>query len=753
MRSRGLLSLLVVLSLGLSACTKDSSTEQGVISDSVGGVRAEWSSIDAAEAAPEGPLVSVAATVPAQGGRPGLVVGRVTAPGAPSVATVWHVDAVGPDDGVSLEVGEGDAAVHEAVSIGDKVYALGSRWHDGVAHPFLRSSEDGKVWSAVDLPADVVERGISLARLAGEASTGPFVAGLDEEDKPVVVMVQDGDIVTLPTPDYGRVTAISGLAASKKRLAVLVAIERDAGGKEIRPFTSSDVGATWDAHASLSSTEPSINGVASVPGGFVATGYSLRGTNYLAASWFSKNGASWRVETSLPSVPGHASGWSSWASAPTVSGKNVYAALSDAQFLRGTVVRRSPDGRWSTFGELPAWRTPGATAHVVAAGKDVVAIRSWNGLVQTGTFNPQGRWTSVSDFGATPNVSWWETVGQIGEETLMVGAHTEVTTTPDQGWSRKSVLSSFALTDTGLESTEWQHASLAAASGVTAVTDEAGNSLVAAQLPTSADPGGTNSYDVAGWLKAAGDAAWKPVTGLTGPRSEFVTTAAVHGSEWVVVGTDRASFNVSDHSYGALWTSADGASWKRAKGPFDVDRMANSWLSSTCALPDGDLLAVGGVEDSGAGSRPVAFRRTEGTWKPLDLSALGDNVSNLGSCAGTTEVTLLQGSAGGRDVVWSTADAKEFTALDVGDPNDTIGTIKTMDGGFAAPGGIFSGLQDRAVVWLSSDGETWHAVDVPADRDLTATDVVATPAGVVVALTGANGPAVGTLENASELLR
>ena len=86
-------------------------------------------------------------------------------------------------------------------------------------------------------------------------------------------------------------------------------------------------------------------------------------------------------------------------------------------------------------------------------------------------------------------------------------------------------------------------------------------------------------------------------------------------------------------------------------------------------------------------------------------------------------------------------------------PRDSIGTIEPIEEGFVAPGGVHSGLQQRAVVWLSGDGQRWTPVDVPADRILAATDVVPSPTSVVVALTSLSGPAVAVLENANDLLR
>src|SRR5690606_26951742 len=111
------------------------------------------------------------------------------------------------------------------------------------------------------------------------------------------------------------------------------------------------------------------------------------------------------------------------------------------------------------------------------------------------------------------------------------------------------------------------------------------------------------------------------------------------------------SFVGSDHSYGAVWTSRNGASWKRQKGPFEVGSNRNSWLSDSCALPGGDLMVVGGVAGVSTSSEAAAFRRTKGKWKRMDLDGLGGNVSGLNTCAGADGVVFLQGTAGGRAAV------------------------------------------------------------------------------------------------------
>lgn len=746
-----LLALVAVAGLGLSACTEASPDTPAVVSDSVGNVQADWSAVDVAAAAPEQSQVHIGATAPSVGDLPALAGGWVADPAAAAKATVWAADNVDPDQGQLLDVGGDESGIDSLTTVGDSTYALGYRWSAGIGEPFIQSSMDRESWTDVELPAAADDRGVSLSHLVGQSDDALVALGMDAEDKPVAVLLETGKVVNLPTPDYGRTTSVSAAAASARRLIVLTVVEREDGGQENVAFTSKNAGVTWEPQGSLPGTNATVYGMVLVKGGVVATGYSLRGNDYLAASWFSESGSSWRVET-LPPVRGHESGWSSWASAPTVSGGTTYVGLSDTRLLYSAVARRSPTGRWTLHGEMPAWRTPGATIQVVADGQNLIGLRSWNGIIQSGSISAQGRWKQLTESGALATVGWWDTVAQVGDETLFVGGNTNVEVTENEGWSRTSVLAPFTLNDKTVAAADWSPNQIADATGLAAVSDDEGNAFIAAEEVHASDDN-PDATDVTGWIQRAGQTEWEPARGLEGPRSEFLNGAAFHAGEWVVVGYDRASYDISDHSYGALWTSKNGLVWKMAQGPFDVSASSSSWLNATCILPEGDLVAVGGAEDSNTGSRPLAFRRVQGVWKVLDVDTLGANVTDLDSCAGSGEDVLFQGSAGGRDALWRTADGKKFTKVDVGSATDSIGTIVAIEGGFVAPGAINEGVQDRAVVWLSSDGQKWNALDVPSDRLLTATDLALSDDGAVVALTGRNGPAIAILKNVDELLQ
>ena len=126
----------------------------------------------------------------------------------------------------------------------------------------------------------------------------------------------------------------------------------------------------------------------------------------------------------------------------------------------------------------------------------------------------------------------------------------------------------------------------------------------------------------------------------------------------------------------------------------------------------------------------------------------------LGSCAGDGEVSLVQGGVEDRPVLWRTTDGEAFEPVDVFEPGDRLAAVRPLDGGagFVAAGHRTAGGRDEAVVWLSPDGERWRAVAVPAERQVTAADVVVWGDRVVVALDSATDPEVWVLEDVAGLV-
>ncbi|WP_101523902.1 hypothetical protein [Nocardioides houyundeii] len=277
MPRRSRLAIAAVTVLSLSACTQGSSDEPEAQNDSVGDVKAAWREIDTTAAAPAEPRVSVGSSLAGSGGLSALVAGQVAAPDAPAAATVWPADGVGPHTGQVLEVGEGDASIGDLAAVGETTYALGGRWYEGRSEPFLQSSADRQTWSQVELPGEVNERGIVLSAIAGQPEGGVVAVGMDEDESPIAVLVETGEVVDLPAPAEGRLAGIIEAEASDRGLVVLTAVEREDGGGETQALVSVDGGATWSTSKALPGTEAVLNGMVAVKNGFVATGYSLNG--------------------------------------------------------------------------------------------------------------------------------------------------------------------------------------------------------------------------------------------------------------------------------------------------------------------------------------------------------------------------------------------------------------------------------------------------------------------------------------------
>lgn len=747
-----LLVLVTALGLGLTACTNSSEKkdEEDGLNTSIGGVEASWSAVDSGAALPESPFASVGAVAPRAGKLPAIVVGAAGQPGEARTPTVWKAAAFEPTGGTSLEVG-GDASAHSVATVEETTYVLGTRWEKGAVESFVQSSKDRETWSAVEVPSAVKDDKVRLSHLTGDAKSGLVAVGRNGEDAPVAVLFDSDETVVLPAPAKGKLIRISGVATSAKAIMIFAEVALDAGGQQTSVYSSTDQGKTWEATGALPGAEATINGAVAVKDGVLAVGALKAGSTYRASAWFSDDGKSWQAEP-LPALYDENDSWSSRLLEPTVSDGVVSVASSDEKELHNVVLRRSPRGKWSVLGNAPDWRTPAPSAQVVADGDRLVTLRTFNGRIQRGVLSPRGKWNGAKEFGEQPDVAWWETAGTLGESPYLIGGRQDVSV--GESWTRSTVLTPLELDGDKVAEARWQPPAAQGSTGLSIAANDAGDTFVAGEVINPSDVQGfVNESDVLGWFRAADSTDWRPAKGLSGPRTEFLRNLTVLPDEWVIVGSDRASFVATDHSYGAVWTSSNGASWKRQKGPFEVGPNRDSWLDDSCVLPGGDLMVVGGVEGLSTSSEAAAFRRTKGTWKRMNLDDLGDNVSGLNACAGADGVVILQGTAGGRAAVWSSTDGKKFTRVEIGDGDrDSLGTIRAHDGGFIATGDVGTGLQARPVVWVSSDGTKWEPLDIPAERWLGANDLTVSGDRVVVMLTGATGPGVAVLENAAELI-
>lgn len=70
----------------------------------------------------------------------------------------------------------------------------------------------------------------------------------------------------------------------------------------------------------------------------------------------------------------------------------------------------------------------------------------------------------------------------------------------------------------------------------------------------------------------------------------------------------------------------------------------------------------------------------------------------------------------------------------------------------AAPSVRYDAAHQQPVVWLSTDGEHWRAVPIPADRAFLPERLIAWGERIIVAPTHGGGPAVRILDNPAALL-
>lgn len=748
-----------LLTLCLVGCTDDSPDPDTEPRDQrVDGVTAEWTRTEmSAKALPDGVFVSMSDALPPVGDLPMIFSGSTAEPGEPAAATIWARPQQGEPAPQVWDLGGGSSASVLATD-GTTTYAAGYVRADGRSRPFAQSSSDRRTWTPVDLPEEVTDRDLGLGSMVVGPRGAALAFGVDADDQPAVVDLTAGDVVDLPAAGRGEVTGISAAAQRGKEIVVLGEIAR-AGRTSTFGYLSTDGGQTWTRTTGPGGAQPVVSDVVPVRGGFVATGSTLRGTNRAAAAWSSDNGRSWCPEP-MPPLRDYVPGWDTAIMTATAADGEVFAAVQDDEKLFAEILVRTASGEWRVRGATGAWLSPGtagvgSTIEVTESGSVIVA-RDWNGRVQFGLLDGSGSWSPVGPtFGAGSPVERWDSVALLGDRPVLVGARQQVTTESDGGWTSTSQLGRFAVTGESVRPVGWEPQETKGLSGLGSATDDRGASVqLGERIFPSDDPAESDESDVVGWYQGADDSGWTPVKGLAGPRTEFLGDVTFLDGIWVAVGTDRASFTTSDHSFAAVWTSADGRTWRRADGDFDAMPDRDSGLNDVCRLPDGDLLAVGSIEDPARGAAPLAFRFSNGSWEQADLSSLSNEITNLVDCAGVGGLTLVQGiDQAGQQRIAGTADGSAFEEVTVGGEDDYVGTFVAIDGGFVAGGFEAEGDLSRPVVWLSADGADWASVEVPSDRTAVPSTVLDWNGRLVVPMSFDSGPEVQILENAAELIQ
>ncbi|KRA37348.1 MULTISPECIES: hypothetical protein [unclassified Nocardioides] len=738
----------MALALLLTACSNTDANDRNE-HQQVAAAAPLWTDISIDDAAnPDEPVWDVRAVLSSHDGLPALLAGSVANPGEPNRAVIWDRSSLKKGTPLPLDVDAAESWVGNLSVVGEDTFAVGWTWERGQQTSFVQRSRDRRSWEPIAVPEELVDQDVYLHTVVDNGAGAPVAIGSSLEQI-VAVDLTTGDIRVLPSGEHLTSYDVGGAATLGSSVVVLVTARNESAGDVVVPYVSNDGGSTWAAAGKLPGVENSVSGVVVTASGLVATGAHLVGDARRAAAWASADGRTW-VREKVPHQP--TAGWSTDLGAPVVDDSGVYAAVADSNRLETAIVRRTVRGEWESFGP-PAdqWRYPGTSAVLARDGDSLLVARSEDGRLQVGRQTRTARgWrfrVSRTTTSVAP-VSWWTSMRVDGETVQAVGGRTvmEVTGT-DNDWYRSHKLAAYSVIDGTLRGATLTPRAATGLADLSAATAPDGTQVVVGERRVYSFDG--PRLELVGWRKRPG-ATWEPVNGLAAPRVSYLNSVAYVGGRWVIAGRDAANTWLG-HAYGALWTSRDGRTWKRERGPFDVDQRSDSWIKHVCSLPDGDLLAVGGVQDAKTSSRPVAFRLDGKKWTRLSLTGLGPDAVALESCATTGDVTLVKGWELTQQF-WSTSDGTTFTRHDIGVAGDNVGEVVSVPGGFAAAGMAHDRSRSQPVVWLSANGTRWTQVPIPASRSMSPGEVALWGDRLVVTMASASGPGVYVLENLAELL-
>ncbi|MFA1550851.1 hypothetical protein [Actinomadura chokoriensis] len=197
-------------------------------------------------------------------------------------------------------------------------------------------------------------------------------------------------------------------------------------------------------------------------------------------------------------------------------------------------------------------------------------------------------------------------------------------------------------------------------------------------------------------------------------KDQAVAAVAAKGAQAVASGSTGGD--------AAIWTSADGSTWSRARFSGGISRPGLQRLTSV-AGGDAGWLAVG---DSGAAVRaPLVLASTDGAiWKPVDTDPVFEQrgsqaLSTYGAAAGPSGYVVV-GDDGPSGAIWFSPDLRTWRRGGGEHRNDLTAEqngnrwIRSAAGGsfgFVAAGGVFDAEAPgtrRPAVWTSADGKKWR---------------------------------------------
>ncbi|WP_329255769.1 glycoside hydrolase [Actinoallomurus sp. NBC_01490] len=178
----------------------------------------------------------------------------------------------------------------------------------------------------------------------------------------------------------------------------------------------------------------------------------------------------------------------------------------------------------------------------------------------------------------------------------------------------------------------------------------------------------------------------------------------------VVADAGRVVAVGSTNGRAALWTSADAATWTRAKLPASKDTGQQRLVDAVHGGPG--WLAVGGT-----GSHPLVLTSGDTvTWQPAQGRTLGgDLVPSAAAASGSAYVVV--GTQGGTSAAaWTSADLKTWTHGASAGKGDLTGDrdapkwmsdVAAGPNGFVAVGGQTKNKVSQPALWTSPDGRRW----------------------------------------------
>ncbi|TDD68428.1 exo-alpha-sialidase [Actinomadura darangshiensis] len=231
-------------------------------------------------------------------------------------------------------------------------------------------------------------------------------------------------------------------------------------------------------------------------------------------------------------------------------------------------------------------------------------------------------------------------------------------------------------------------------------------------------------------------------------KDQAVAAVAAKGAQAAAVGSTGGD--------AAIWTSADGAAWQRARFSGGISRPGLQRLTSV-ANGGAGWLAVG--DNGGAPRSPLVLTSADGNvWKPVDndpvFAQKGSQALGTYAAASGPAGYVVVGDDGASGAIWFSPDLKtwqrgggvgrnDLTALPKG--NRWVRSAAGGEFGFVAVGGALDPKQGgarRPAVWTSADGKKWQLQQIELPSGLTQGSLshVAAKGSVLVAA----GDAVGT---------